>query len=126
MSYSNERTVTDKAPYLEVSAIAADAGEKVGKLPGSISVALLKALGCPTSPIKAIRAKCLECCCGDASEVRKCVAVDCALWPMRMGHNPFHALAGDKKRAVTGISTSADASELSECPDSASTEEAAA
>ena len=34
---------------------------------------------------KAIRLKCLDCCCGQPSEVRKCPAVDCPLWRFRMG-----------------------------------------
>jgi hypothetical protein len=64
-------------------------GEKVGKLPGFIPLHDLRALGHPESPIKAIRAKCLDCSSGDRSEVRKCVASGCALWPFRMGVNPF-------------------------------------
>lgn len=65
-------------------------GEKVGKLPAFIGMKALKALGHPESPIRAIRAKCLDCSGGHQSEVRKCVAYRCALWPMRMGVNPFH------------------------------------
>lgn len=34
---------------------------------------------------KAIRLKCLDCCAGQAAEVRKCPAVDCPLWRYRMG-----------------------------------------
>lgn len=34
---------------------------------------------------KAIRAKCLDCCCGSAPEVRKCPVKDCPLWTFRMG-----------------------------------------
>ena len=34
---------------------------------------------------KAIRLKCLDCCCGQPAEVRKCPAVDCPLWRFRMG-----------------------------------------
>ena len=34
---------------------------------------------------KAIRLKCLDCCCGQAAEVRKCPSVDCPLWRFRMG-----------------------------------------
>jgi hypothetical protein len=41
------------------------------------------------NPLKAIRAKCLDCCCGNAGEVRKCVATNCPLWPFRLGINPF-------------------------------------
>lgn len=42
------------------------------------------------NPMKVIRAKCLDCCVGQPAEVRKCTAVDCALWPYRMGTNPFY------------------------------------
>lgn len=34
---------------------------------------------------RAIRAKCLDCCCGQSAEVRKCPATDCPLWAYRMG-----------------------------------------
>ena len=40
------------------------------------------------TPIKAIRTKCLECCCGQVKEVRECVVKNCALYPYRMGHRP--------------------------------------
>ena len=38
------------------------------------------------TPIKAIRKKCLDCCCGQAIEVRLCTCVTCALYGYRMGH----------------------------------------
>ena len=79
--------------YLETSSHIADAGEKVGSNPRSIAKSDLEALGHPTSPIKAIRAKCLDCSGHNAAEVRKCPAYDCALWPYRMGSNPFHSRA---------------------------------
>lgn len=34
---------------------------------------------------KAIRLKCIDCCCGNATEVRKCTAENCPLWRFRMG-----------------------------------------
>ena len=40
------------------------------------------------TPIKAIRAKCLDCCCNSAHEVRLCTCVNCALWPYRFGKRP--------------------------------------
>ena len=40
------------------------------------------------TPIKAIRAKCLDCCCGQAYEVRMCPITDCPLYPFRLGKNP--------------------------------------
>ena len=48
------------------------------------------------SVLKAIRAKCLDCCCGMPSEVRECPCTDCALHPYRMGKNPFR-----KKREMS-------------------------
>lgn len=40
------------------------------------------------TPIKAIRAKCLECSVGQMSEVRNCLIPTCPLYPYRMGHRP--------------------------------------
>ena len=34
---------------------------------------------------KAIRLKCIDCCCGNTAEVRKCPAEKCPLWRFRMG-----------------------------------------
>ena len=34
---------------------------------------------------KAIRLKCIDCCCGNMAEVRKCPAEHCPLWRYRMG-----------------------------------------
>jgi len=47
-------------------------------------------------PLKAIRAKCLECSGGSAAEVKACEAEDCALWPYRFGHNPQRAGIGGR------------------------------
>ena len=35
---------------------------------------------------KAIRLKCLECCCGSSYEVSLCVCRDCPLWTYRLGY----------------------------------------
>ena len=40
------------------------------------------------TPIKAIRAKCLECVCGLPKEIRLCSCTECPLYPYRMGHRP--------------------------------------
>jgi len=40
------------------------------------------------TPRKAIRAKCLDCCCGHPSEVRDCTAKNCPLYPHRFGKRP--------------------------------------
>ena len=42
-----------------------------------------------TNPVKVIREKCLDCCCGSWLEVEKCAAVNCPLHPWRMGKNPY-------------------------------------
>lgn len=42
-----------------------------------------------TSPLKAVRQKCLECSCGNQAEVRQCVIERCPLYPFRFGKNPF-------------------------------------
>ena len=42
-----------------------------------------------TNPVKAIRAKCLDCCCGQANEVRECPITDCPLYAFRFGKNPY-------------------------------------
>ena len=34
---------------------------------------------------KAIRLKCIDCCCGNMAEVRKCDIIACPLWRYRMG-----------------------------------------
>jgi len=40
------------------------------------------------SPTNAIKAKCLDCCCGDRREVRDCTAYTCPLFPYRFGMRP--------------------------------------
>lgn len=48
------------------------------------------------SPLKAIRAKCIDCCCGQLKEVRLCPNQDCSLWLYRSGHNPNRVGIGGK------------------------------
>ena len=49
-----------------------------------------------TSPLKAIREKCLDCCFGSITEIKECGAVKCPLYPYRLGKNPFR-----QKREMT-------------------------
>lgn len=49
-----------------------------------------------TSPAKAIRAKCIDCCGGSLAEVKTCEICSCALHPFRMGKNPYR-----KKREMS-------------------------
>ena len=37
------------------------------------------------TPMKAIRAKCIDCCCGSLKEVRLCQCYDCPLYDLRFG-----------------------------------------
>lgn len=54
------------------------------------------------NPLKAIRAKCLDCCAEHPSLVADCHIVSCALHPFRMGKNPFRAKRelSDEQRAA--------------------------
>ena len=45
-----------------------------------------------SNPVKAIRMKCIDCSGGRRSEVERCTVRDCALYPFRMGRNPFRAV----------------------------------
>lgn len=40
------------------------------------------------TPIKAIRAKCIDCCGGQIYEPRKCTVKKCPLYPYRLGKRP--------------------------------------
>lgn len=48
------------------------------------------------SPLRAIRLKCMDCCCQQIVEVRNCTVTSCNLWPFRMGHNPNRKGLGGK------------------------------
>ena len=57
----------------------------------------------PNSPLKAIREKCKDCCCGSTLDVRYCSATGCSLHPFRFGRNPFRkrrALTDDQRHAI--------------------------
>lgn len=74
---------------LEKSSYESDRGELVGKDPRKVTKEEWLDSGVNlTLGMKAIRGKCVDCCCGDTSEVRKCTVVGCPLWPLRMGSVP--------------------------------------
>ena len=52
------------------------------------------------TPMKAIRAKCLDCSCNQIVEVRECPIKACPLWPYRMGMHPDTAEKRAQKRAA--------------------------
>tara|TARA_B100001146_G_scaffold116821_1_gene102900 strand:- start:875 stop:1096 length:222 start_codon:yes stop_codon:yes gene_type:complete len=45
-----------------------------------------------STPIKAMRQKCLDCTAGSFKEVRLCTVVECALYPYRFGKRPTQAI----------------------------------
>lgn len=84
----------DRTAFLEPSPHQADAGALIGRIPLSIGRETLLTLDGPTTPMRAIRAKCLDCCAGGLSEVRKCTAIACPLWAFRMGRSPYRPRGG--------------------------------
>lgn len=64
-----------------------------------------------STPMRAIRAKCLDCCCGQMQEVRLCPSLSCALWRYRMGRNPARAGIGGKGKNAPNNNSSTDLSE---------------
>ena len=49
------------------------------------------------TPLRAIRAKCLDCMCGSASEVSLCPSNGCPLYGFRFGKNPNIQLSDDER-----------------------------
>jgi hypothetical protein len=55
------------------------------------------------TPVKAIRHKCLDCCCGSSQEVQLCPVHDCSLYPYRLGKSPTRKgrqLSGEERAAA--------------------------
>ena len=50
--------------------------------------------------LKAIREKCLDCCCGNRAEVKDCLVQGCPLYPFRMGTNPWRPEASEATREI--------------------------
>lgn len=56
-----------------------------------------------TNPVKAIREKCIDCCCGNTTEVKECPATDCPIHAFRFGKNPYRTkreLSEEQKQAM--------------------------
>ena len=86
-------------PFLIPSPDITDGGHLIGRDPRTISEAdWLAILPDAQVGMKAIRAKCCDCAGGNMAEVRKCVSVTCALWPLRMGGQP-RGLAAMRKNS---------------------------
>jgi len=54
------------------------------------------------TPLRSIRAKCLDCSGFQPSEVRNCEIPECPLYPYRMGKNPNRKGIGNSKGAYSG------------------------
>lgn len=55
------------------------------------------------SPVRAIRAKCVECFGGEVRQVANCSSPKCPLYPFRFGKNPYtnrRELTDDEKNAL--------------------------
>ena len=48
--------------------------------------------------LRIIRLKCLECCCWNDAEVRKCTIPDCILYRFRLGKNPIKRVMSEKQK----------------------------
>jgi len=54
-------------------------------------------VGKKKTPLRAIREKCLDCCCGSSTEVDLCPCEDCSLYPFRYGKNPNIHLSDEER-----------------------------
>lgn len=61
------------------------------------------------NPVKAIREFCLDCCGDSSSFVKECPSVNCALYPFRLGKNPYRT-----KREMTEEQREAAAKRLAD------------
>ncbi len=94
MTESMEQIIARRQPALEQRD-----GEEIGRDPRKMTITELEAAGHVRLPLsKAVRRFCIECAGGSMDEARKCVAVDCVLWPFRMGANPWRKELSDEQR----------------------------
>jgi hypothetical protein len=87
------------ATKLELGTEPGHDGHRIGRDPRQMKPEELRAMGHEPMPVlKIARAHCLDCCGGSADEVRKCTAVGCPQWPIRMGANPWRQPASPARR----------------------------
>ncbi len=85
--------------HTAATGLEAEAGSAIGRDPREMSRPELESLGHGKQPLlRVIRARCLDCCCEQPSEVRKCTATRCANWPYRMGTDPWRAEPSEAQR----------------------------
>jgi hypothetical protein len=90
-----------RADLLQLSPYQSDGGELIGKDPREVPSEILSL---ERNPLKALMARCLDCCLGSASEVSKCVSVECPAWAFRLGVNPFRTkreISPEKRRELS-------------------------
>lgn len=61
------------------------------------------------NPKSAIRAMCVECSGGSVKEVQMCPVVKCALYPFRLGQNPFHQKTRERLAREAGSENTEEA-----------------
>ena len=89
------------ADRVKASTICNDDGSTEGRNPREMTIEEFAFLGHHARPIlDVIKAKCLDCCCGQQAEVYKCTAYGCPLWPFRRGTNPWRAPVSEERRAA--------------------------
>ena len=95
----------NRAERVKASTIFNVDGSTEGRDPRKMTIKEFTFLGHHARPIlNTIRAKCLDCSCYQPSEIAKCTAYGCALWPYRMGTNPFRAPMSEERRAAAAAS----------------------
>ena len=57
----------------------------------------------PMSPVKAIRARCLDCCVYQPKEVALCAQTGCAAWPFRFGKSPWRKARPPSARQLAAL-----------------------
>lgn len=90
------------ADRMKLSMIDNADGSTEGRDPRKVSLDEFAFLGHIGRPLlKVIQAKCLDCSCYQPSEVDKCTAYGCPLWPYRKGTNPWRAPQSEERRAAS-------------------------
>lgn len=70
------------------------------------------------NPKSAIRAMCVECSGGSVKEVQMCPVTKCALYPFRLGQNPFHQKTRERlEREAGGAGASTEDNEDEDAED---------
>ena len=78
----------------------------MNKIMSTAHVNPVRGLGELPSPLKAIRAKCLDCCGGNSAEVSACTMTTCPLWPLRFGSGVRARRIIIQERALPGVESS--------------------